>query len=31
MFNEENTLEKMVLTTLCGGMNSLMVAEELTG
>lgn len=30
MFNEENTVEKMVLDTLCGGVNSNMVAEELT-
>lgn len=29
MFNEENTVEKMVLDTLCGGVNSNMVAEEL--
>lgn len=29
MFNEENTVEKMVLDTLCGGMTSNMVAEEL--
>jgi len=29
MFNEENTVEQMVLDTLCGGVNSNMVAEEL--
>jgi type I restriction enzyme R subunit len=29
MFNEENTVEQMVLDTLCGGMTSNMVAEEL--
>lgn len=29
MFNEENTIEQMVLDTLCGGVTSNMVAEEL--
>lgn len=29
MFNEENTVEQMVLDTLCGGVPSNMVAEEL--
>ena len=29
MFNEENTVEQMVLDTLCGSVNSNMVAEEL--
>ena len=29
MFNEENTVEQMVLDTLCGGVTSKMVAEEL--
>jgi len=29
MFNEENTVEQMVFDTLCGGVNSSMVAEEL--
>jgi type I restriction enzyme R subunit len=29
MFNEENTVEQMVLDTLCGGLTSNMVAEEL--
>lgn len=29
MFNEENTVEQMVLDTLCGGVTSNMVAEEL--
>lgn len=29
MFNEENTVEWMVLDTLCGGVTSSMVAEEL--
>jgi len=29
MFNEENTVEQMVLDTLCGGVASNMVAEEL--
>ncbi|HDR16324.1 MAG TPA: hypothetical protein ENN79_12735, partial [Desulfobacteraceae bacterium] len=28
MFNEENTVEQMVLDTLCGGVTSNMVAEE---
>lgn len=28
MFNEENTVEQMVLDTLCGGVTSKMVAEE---
>jgi type I restriction enzyme R subunit len=28
-FNEENTVEQLVLDTLCGGMTSSMVAEEL--
>jgi len=28
MFNEENTVEQMVLDTLCGGVTSGMVAEE---
>lgn len=28
MFNEENTVEQMVLDTLCGGMTSNRVAEE---
>jgi hypothetical protein len=27
-FNEENTVEQMVLDTLCGGVTSNMVAEE---
>ena len=30
MFNEENTVEQMVLDRLCGGVTSNMVAEELT-
>lgn len=30
MFNEENTVEQMVLDTLCGGVPSNMVAEEKT-
>lgn len=30
MFNEENTVEQMVLDTLCGGVPSNMVAAELT-
>lgn len=29
MFNEENTVEQMVLDTLCGVVTSNMVAEEL--
>ncbi|WP_251865938.1 HsdR family type I site-specific deoxyribonuclease [Achromobacter sp. Marseille-Q4962] len=29
MFNEENTVEQMVLDTLCGGVTSNMVAEEI--
>jgi len=29
MFNEENTVEQMVVDTLCGGVTSNMVAEEL--
>jgi type I restriction enzyme R subunit len=29
MYNEENTVEQMVLDTLCGGVTSNMVAEEL--
>jgi type I restriction enzyme R subunit len=29
MFNEENTVEQMVLDTLCGGVTSNMIAEEL--
>ena len=29
MFNEENTVEQMVFDTLCGGVTSNMVAEEL--
>lgn len=29
MFNEENTVEQMVLDTLCGGVTSNMAAEEL--
>jgi len=29
MFNEENTVEQMVLGTLCGSVSSSMVAEEL--
>ncbi|MCF7996082.1 MAG: hypothetical protein K9L88_14745 [Chromatiaceae bacterium] len=29
MFNEENTTERMVLDTLCDGVTSKMVAEEL--
>lgn len=29
MFNEENTVEQMVLDTLCGGVISNMVTEEL--
>ena len=29
LFNEENTVEQMVLDTLCGGVTSHMVAEEL--
>ena len=29
MFNEENTVEQLVLDTLCGGVTSNMVAEEL--
>jgi len=29
MFNEENTVEQMVLDTLCGGVTANMVAEEL--
>ncbi|HPK27467.1 MAG TPA: type I restriction endonuclease, partial [Anaerolineaceae bacterium] len=29
MFNEENTVEQMVLDTLCGGVTSNMVTEEL--
>jgi type I restriction enzyme R subunit len=28
MFNEENTVEQMVLDTLCGGVTSNMVAED---
>ena len=28
MFNEENTVEQMVLDTLCGGVSGNMVAEE---
>lgn len=28
MFNEENTVEQMVLDTLCGGVTSNMVADE---
>ncbi len=28
MFNEENTVEQMVLDTLCGNVTSNMVAEE---
>jgi len=28
MFNEENTVEQMVLDTLCGGVTSNMAAEE---
>lgn len=28
MFNEENTVEQMVLDTLCGGVTSNRVAEE---
>jgi type I restriction enzyme R subunit len=28
MFNEEDTVEQMVLDTLCGGVTSNMVAEE---
>ena len=31
MFNEENTVEQMVLDTLCGGVTSNMVAEESAG
>ena len=31
MFNEENTVEQMVLDTLCGSVTSNMVAEELAG
>lgn len=29
MFNEDNTVGQMVIDTLCGGMISNMVAEEL--
>lgn len=29
MFNEENTVERMLLDTLCGGVTSNMIAEEL--
>lgn len=29
MFNEENTVEQMVLDTHCGGVTSNMVAEKL--
>jgi len=29
MFNEENSVEQMVLDTLCGGVTSDMVGEEL--
>lgn len=29
MFNEENTVEQVVLGTLCGGVTSNTVAEEL--
>jgi type I restriction enzyme R subunit len=29
MFNEEKTVERMALDTLCGGVTSSMVAEEL--
>jgi type I restriction enzyme R subunit len=29
MFNEENTVERMVLDTLCGGVTSNRVAEKL--
>ena len=29
MFNEDNTVKQMVLDTLCGGVTSNMVAEEL--
>jgi type I restriction enzyme R subunit len=29
MFNEENTVEQMVLDTLCGGVTSDIVVEEL--
>jgi len=31
MFNEENTVEQMVLDTLCDGLASNTIAEELTG
>lgn len=30
MFNKENTVEQMVLDTLCGGVTSNRVAEEVT-
>ncbi|MDK9706831.1 MAG: hypothetical protein OEL83_07240 [Desulforhopalus sp.] len=30
MFNEENTVEQMVLDTFCGGVPSNMVAAKLT-
>ncbi len=31
MFSKENTVEQMALDTICCRVNSLMVAEELTG
>lgn len=31
MFNEKNTVEQMVLDTLCDGLASNMIAEKLTG
>jgi len=31
MFDEENTLEQMVLDTLCDGLAPKMIAEQLTG
>ena len=31
MFNEENTVEQMVLDMICGSMNTHIVAKELTG
>lgn len=30
-FNEKNTVEQMVLETICGSVTSDMIAEELTG
>lgn len=31
MFNEENTVEQMLIDTRCDGQASNMIAEELTG